>query len=437
MNNDPKFIHETAVKEIIDTIDAIKDLSPDDVLNMKKKGTMSYSSIAKASSNLTMVFPVMCSRNIDITRSSIVSKALEKRFVTMLQMIFSSAQIMNSDIKSVQDYINQFHGNISTRIADFDDLFNYTEQTDAVKELAVKQDMRNIDHRLPSDVSDHSISEMFSVSEGAIGKVVDNTGAMSFEPYAYTNGNKMHSNGDLNRNRNSVIKDRVDYFTKQVQDNDFKKANELMPTTMYINFTVIPDGGGEPIKVQDGVVGVKAKLYPLSSDDIINHLVDKEQDKNWVTNFIRATTREISFFKDFLFAIDKAKIDAMSLSDRRKTSDKMWKVLERRSTNSKIKRAMRQTNNMASITTLIISQEEVEYLRKNYNVDMERISSVINLFTNLNLIAFVIVDESLEVAKFIFDEQDPSWETISFNHLERESNDNTYKKVVNLMSKMR
>ena len=127
----------------------------------------------------------------------------------------------------------------------------------------------------------------------------------------------------------------------------------------------------------------------------------------------------------------------MSLSDRRKTSDKMWKVLERRSTNSKIKRAMRQTNNMASITTLIISQEEVEYLRKNYNVDMERVGSVINLFTNLNLIAFVIVDESLEVAKFIFDEQDPSWETISFNHLERESNDNTYKKVVNLMSKMR
>ena len=146
---------------------------------------------------------------------------------------------------------------------------------------------------------------------------------------------------------------------------------------------------------------------------------------------------EISFFKDFLFAIDKAKIDAMSLSTRKSSSDKMWKVLERRATSSKFKRAFKQNNNMAAITSLVISQDEVEYMRKNYNVDIERLGTIVSLFSSLNLICIVIVDESLEVAKFIFDEQDPSWETISFNHLERESNDNTYKKVVNLMTKMR
>jgi hypothetical protein len=114
----------------------------------------------------------------------------------------------------------------------------------------------------------------------------------------------------------------------------------------------------------------------------------------------------------------------------------MWKVLERRALNSRLKNVMRQNNNAAAITTLCISQEEVEYIRKYYNVDMERVSTILGLFESLNLMCVCIVDESLEVAKFIYDEREPMWETISFTHLEREASDNTYKRVVNLMTKM-
>ena len=81
-------------------------------------------------------------------------------------------------------------------------------------------------------------------------------------------------------------------------------------------------------------------------------------------------------------------------------------------------------------------QEEVDYMRKFNNMDVEHISNVIGLFESLNLMCIVIVDETLEVAKFIYDDNDPMWETISFTHLERESNDNTYKRVVNLMTKI-
>ena len=143
--------------------------------------------------------------------------------------------------------------------------------------------------------------------------------------------------------------------------------------------------------------------------------------------------------KDFVLAIDKAKIDAMSMSDRKRTSDKMWKVLERRALTSRLKRAMRRADSasVAAITTLVLSQEEVEYMRKYNGVDVEQVSTILNLFESLNLMAVCIVDESLEVAKFIYDEQEPMWETISFTHLEREASDNTYKKVVNLMTKIR
>ena len=124
------------------------------------------------------------------------------------------------------------------------------------------------------------------------------------------------------------------------------------------------------------------------------------------------------------------------MSSRNPTADRMWKVLERRASNSKFKRLMMSNNNAAAITTLCVSQEEVEYMRKNYNTDLESLNVVRGLFESLNLMAIVIVDETLEVAKFIYDETELMWETISFNHLEREASDNSYKKIVNLMTKM-
>ena len=213
-----------------------------------------------------------------------------------------------------------------------------------------------------------------------------------------------------------------------------------MPTPMIVNIRYQHhDEKGNPSSLSNEVsamIGVKAKLYPIGSEDIVKHVAEKSKDGNWITNFFRATTREISFMKDFVLAIDKAKIDAMSLSTRQSSSDKMWKVLERRATVSRLKKAMR-ANNAGAITTLCVSQEEVEVLKKEHNVDLERISTVLGLFESYNLMCICIVDESLEVAKFIFDENEPSWETISFTHLERESSDNTYKRVVNLMTKMR
>lgn len=438
--DNPNAIHETVIKDIIDTFSTVKDIASGvmdgDIADTLKgsKPLMGNSSIAKASSNLTMVFPVLCSRGVSIETSSMISKAIEKRCVSMLQMLFSSWQVQDdTDIKTVQDFINQFHSNISTRVADMDDLLSLTTEAGELtwqQESAVRQDFRCIEGYINPSINSTPLSA-FVVQEDRI----------DFDP-SYdrnNNGNVTANRGGsgttFNNNGAQSMKNIGEYFKNQVLDSDYKKANELMPTTMVVNFTI--RGEKQNVVVSNAVVGVKAKLYPIGSEDIVGHLVSKNQERNWVTNFVRATTREISFLKDFVLAIDKAKLDAASLSTRGVTSsDKMWKVLERRATLSRLKRAMRQTNNMSAITTLVISQDEVEYMKKYYNIDIERVPNVINLFNSLNLMGFVVVDETLEVAKFIFDEQDPSWETISFTHLERESNDNTYKRVVNLMTKM-
>lgn len=442
-NTNPRMIHETVLKDIIDIWDDIKAIKKDsDIFKSgKKNNPMSASSIAKASSNLNLVFPVICSRGISIENASMISKAVEKNAVTMLQRLFASWQIADetNGINSVEDYIRQFHTNLSSKVVSLDDLFELADRADGTYKHEnvnlyhgmIKNDLANINYYLPSSINESSLS-CYKIKEGAT--VERDVGRDKKE------GNGSDSPGgkiaDINKNISNTRKDFTTIFGKQVADNDFKKANELMPTTMIINFRVKTDGNKDPYDFKNAIIGVKAKLYPIGSEDIIKHIAEKNSDRNWLTNFFRATTREISFMKDFALALDKAKIDAMSLSTRKSTSDKMWKVLERRATTSRIKKALRQNNTAAAITTLCVSQEEVEYLRKNYNVDLERISTVLGLFDSLNLMAICIVDESLEVAKFIYDEQELMWETISFTHLERESSDSTYKRVVNLMTKV-
>lgn len=429
MNRDNcKAIHETALKDIMNLYDSLKSVTKEN-LGKKQNGPMAgMSSLAKASSNLTLVFPVICSRGIAIENAAMISKAVEKNAVTMLQRLMASWQIADAkDVNNLNDYIKQFHQNVSTRAASLDDIFELGDRMEVFKhegsvienatmysayEAAIIRDRKNLDYYLPDAVSESSLLA-YSVKEGAV----------------QYNLKKEDAKEIIDARKNST-----DYFKNQVSDSDFKKANELMPTSLTVNFSIVDDG--KVIPYNNGIIGVKAKLYPIGSDDIVRHIAEKDTAKNGLINFIRATTREISFMKDFVLAIDKAKIDAMSMSVRKNTSDKMWKVLERRATTSRLKRALRQNNNAAAITTLAVSQEEVEYLRKNHNIDLERVGTIMGLFESLNLMCICIVDESLEVAKFIFDEDEPMWETISFTHLERESSDNTYKRVVNLMTKM-
>ena len=216
---------------------------------------------------------------------------------------------------------------------------------------------------------------------------------------------------------------------ERVFTTDIKKANELVPTMMVVNFYNAQTG-----LYTSAVIGIKAKLYPLDSMDIVNRLMLKNKDNQGFHNFIRATTREISFWKDFVFAVDKAKIDALGV--RRGSTSKIWKVLERRALFGKYKRMIGAGNESAAISSLVVSKEDVETLKKEYNINIEKAAVIRPIMESYSLMCCVIIDEGVESAKFIFDTGHDEYETLSFNHLEREAQDNSYKKIVNLMTKM-
>ena len=429
--NECRTLHETGLKEIIDLIDDVKELEVDDIFDSKRRSKLSSTSIARITSNMVLVFPVVVSRNISIEAAMMTAKAIERKAVVMLQMLFSAYQI--SEVDNLEDFISRFHSNIKLKDNwTVDDAISLMDRLSEGREIkvdhkalqAIREDMKNLNFYLEDNVNPVSLNS-YTVGRTA-------TGA-----YKVTreSANNLDS-ADLRKQTefSKMKKDSRDMLAKQILDSDIKKANELVPSTLAVNLTYkAPDG--EAITIRDAVIGVKARMIPLDSEDILTHFLVKVQDKNWILQFLRATTRETSFVRDFLFAIDRAKIDALSRS-KRGSSSPLWKVLERRSMKGKIRRFMGRSNDASAITTVVVSQEEVDYVRKEHNINFEEFNVINPVMEAYNLMGFVILDESLEVAKFLFDSGEAMWENLAFSGLERENSNNDYKKIVNLMTKM-
>ena len=421
MRNDCRVLHETVVKDIMDLFDLIRDTDLEDIIDSSKRNPYSKTSLAKLTDNLVCVFPVMVSSSLSIDSAVMIMKAIERKAAVMLQLLFSAYQVQNAN--NLADVLGQFHKNIKLNDKmTVDDVINVMDHLEGVQLRVdprqiqtIKEDMKNIHFYFEKSVNPNPISEL-SISRNPVSReiVVEDKG---------------HGFANLRRSSNTAD------ISKSFAANDIKKANELMPTTLTVNFVYERTPGGMTIPVEGVVIGIKARLIPVSSNDITNHIISKVEDKNWLLQLIRATTRETSFVKDFLLAIDKAKIDALAHS-RQGSANPMWKVLERRAMSSKLRRLLGSNNAYMAITTLCVSQEDVDYVKKEFNIDFEQLSNIDPLFSNLNLMCVCIVDEALEVAKFMFDTGDGNWENYSFSSLEREDKDNTYKKVVNLMTKV-
>lgn len=228
----------------------------------------------------------------------------------------------------------------------------------------------------------------------------------------------------------------VEFFHKQLLSSDVKKANEMVPSMMIIRFNAIdPDNMDTRPNYQQFIAGVKARLIAVSSMEVINAIRATEKNKVNLTNLIRATTKEISFCRDFIAGIDQAKIDAKNNSKLSKNSP-IWRSLQWRSSKSVMNRLRRRKANDASaITTLVLTSEEVNFMKSEYNIDLNIPAKAKGVMETYNLMCLCIVDEEVEVARFLFD-GDKYFQDFSFSALERETGDSSYKKIINLMSKI-
>lgn len=215
----------------------------------------------------------------------------------------------------------------------------------------------------------------------------------------------------------------------EMTNNDCKKANELVPTTLALSLNVKDKGnfGG----TVNFVLGIKAILHPVSSSEVVKNMVYGCKSSNKFFNFIRWTTGEIAFFKDFVLQLDQIKNDAVGSATRKNA---WWSALKRRKNVAKFKRLSPISNQLLPNASVVISIEEVNAIRVEHGFDLMDVKMMKKIMNEYFLLSFVIVDNSQELATFLFDGQDEP-QTLSFSALEREnSNKNDFKEIYKLIN---
>ena len=491
-NRDPKLIHETVLRDIVTLISGGYRQYDDygELAIWGKHSKHSFRSITKATSNLILTFPILASDLVDLDAAIMLCKSHERKCAAMMHMLFSALSF-SSDSENVYDYLKQFHKNIDFDEDDLNiDNFNSSmdDIADAAEESAipiyqsnqfnmhylneVQRDMRNLDFVRETSINPPigSLWDKYDILQEAkkpknpLGVSVtkpdgtpytqDETNAYIIRQLKSRDKDKDNRISELeaklkNQPKNSTTTKVNEYpWQKNYSDRmagmekahsmardpwvktDIQKANELLPTMLVINFYT--PNTNEPITA---AIGIKAKVYQIPSDQLMARLLVRNRDNQGFLNFLRATTRETSFIKDFALAVDKAKIDALS-STHRGSDSKIWKLLERRAIKSKIRRGLGMKNDATAITTVAITQNEVESMKKEYNTDIMKVPVLKPIMDAYNLMGFVTIDSEIEAMKFFYDDGSNNFDTLSFSSLERDAKDNGYKKIINLMTKM-
>ena len=463
------------VLDIDSLLDILNGETLSDVGSALANGTRNkegYSSIASRANELTATFPILISNRVSLKTAEKIQKALEFRYALMLQMVIASRSFTTS--KDAVDFLKNYHTNIDAGswrsigakiLSTTDEAAIYemaarkaineayaqngilNENAKPIKLQAFQEEEKHsafIQFDLPDDFDDWSdekrklyvqsfknLSNQAEREERLKNKKemnkIDDKNQKRRNSAAYRQKKALL---DLQNQSNKEKAEATPLPRPQLNDQKVRKANMLNPLTMDVNFKV--KASNEAIVTVNALIGVKTKLYPVDSLEIMDRIYSNRTTKINLFNFIRAFSGEIQFWRDFVFALGKAKIDANF--NARRVGSKLWKVLERRSKTSKISQMLNINNAATAITTLVLSMEEVEFLNKEADIDLLDAHEARKILNDFNFISIMIVDENLETIRTILDTGNDEWESNTFKAFDRDE-EMDYKQMVKMLAK--
>lgn len=459
--------------EIKDAIETITDLKAE----FAEAGIYSTKrSISASAMEGTANFPVLVEDSISIDDGMLIARAAEKKYASFLLTVLTMEpylEIEKGHTPTASEYLRQFHQN--TRVKDsikgvhmnfneyigesyeVNDMDYSIMENEAFKmayaiyegvKASVPQD-KNImlNYTVEEVTSPDSLNSRFytgvpvSEADGPT-NIISNPRTVNVDGGAGTvirgNTRQVNLNPEINVNLDNSrtidnsgvprqnVRDRGSQW-KPLTDNDCKKANDMVPTLLHIRVYPIDKYTREELTPLDFIMGVKATLHPIPLNELARMTISAMRNENMVFNFIRWTTGEIKFFKDFLFAIDTLKMDAKD-SGRDVTG---WRpALKRRKMHSKAKFRLTKNSVMPN-ATLVISQSGADYIKETYGYDLTDERIINRMMDVYFLLGFVSVNTVNQRASFKYDGIEYT-ETYTFDTLKRE-NQNDDKAFKNMM----
>lgn len=198
-------------------------------------------------------------------------------------------------------------------------------------------------------------------------------------------------------------------------DMDVKKANDAMPMFAKASINFVIDDTGETMQ-RDLLVGIKAYIHLAPAADLINDIYNCIINKRKFLRFVKFVTGEERSLTDLLFGIRELKTDALS---NRSESGKWRSAFRSRRRWAKIS----VPNLMKEYTpngTLVITMNEVNYLKDHYGIDIMRPDHVRMLMDADFLLGFVVIDQANEMVHVTYDGHGYGFQQYTYAMLERD-----------------
>ena len=411
------------LNDISEVVKSVSTLVRTNSSAMKKNND----SLAKKAKEGILQFPAICSNSLDADTLSMASKALERNYATFAQIVYTMNCVAQVDeIKGVGDFINKFHTNIgNTGTIDVLNLalkealedYSQTELDGMVLEtILCKGSTNTIIHENSINLKEYMSGFNLDVLNDLF-MPADIRKEIIEENIAYNKNHRkygdilLEAEDEKNPNLNRVV-----IPSKVLDNNELKKANELVPTTLTLKINFM-DKNGNLAGERTFNIGVKVTLHPASSEEIINNLCSA-RDTGFF-KFIRWTTGELSLVKDVLLNLNEIKLDVVNKTAGKSGWFSTFKRLKAKSTI--LSKFSKGAQGFHPLGTIIISMDEAEIIKNKSGLDLTRVSDVKKVMDKFMLLGFVILDPATQTAMFIFDDS-PDFEMQPFSGLKREGN---------------
>ena len=384
-------------------------------------------SIVRGAKDATFQFPCLISDTIPIDLANTLVRTLDRVYADLTQTWISMHPIMDMTLDPTPlSYLKRLHQNIRLESVgsveeDSGELYEKcVEQAYAGEALLYMNKSKTYGMLITG--TDRASKTMLESHREYLKDYLSDYDIMPFAEADSDMSNSFDLANSLMDSRLKQVehdrnKDNMLYMQKRdapkLLDREVKKSNDITPYGIQIRL-IAKNEKNEFFQYIDIVIGVKAIMHPIKSDEMIANIQRAAQNKSVMFKLLRWTTGEISLFKNIILNLDEIKLDANNRNNR-------WFPTLRRLKKRKFGlHDITVPHAVIPNATLAISSYEADYLENNMAIDIRDVAMAKRVMNSLFLIAFVIIDEATGTLNILYD-GDSAFQTYSLETLEREN----------------
>lgn len=427
------------LKNLFDIVSVIRDVITDNSdAGSIKTGSVTMrlrekKSISRMAMDAIADFVVLVDDQCTLDEGMLIARALEKRFASFLLIAMSMDPTVHlGHSGNLTDYVKQFHQNMDTE-PDFDAKFSLENAT--VESIATLAESLGKEYEVFA--TEQTAAIMHTIYENVSSQLA-NTECARLNFFVEETLNPKVVDGCTRKTK--VVQEALGDRREPIINTEFKKANDMVPTLLHI---VVNGRRGKGRNASDNTydfaIGVKASLHPVSQSAIVLNLVKGLKNDDGFFRFMRWTTGEIKFFKDFLLMVDQLKLDAATMSNN--SGNRYFNMGRRRKELASIKNRFSKSNLMPNMT-LVVTTDCLQKIKDEYGYDItmeggsSQLALVKKLMNNYFMLGFVIVDQGLNRVHLLID-GDANFSTFTYAGLEKEGqqNDKQFKEMMKMLGR--